>query len=101
MTIDQYLEQFIEGYLLEDLHSMAPIRLTPGKRYGAVGYPMLMTVLSGIDVLGALTSRATFQKDNGADRFSEYWKQYVYADKPSALIPLCTGSSATVWRTRS
>jgi hypothetical protein len=24
MTLDEYLEQFIEGYLLEDLASMAP-----------------------------------------------------------------------------
>ena len=74
MTLDQYLEQFIEGYLLEDLRSMAPIRAAKGKRYGAVGYPMVMTVLSGIEILGVLTSRATFNPDNGAGRFSEFWK---------------------------
>jgi hypothetical protein len=37
MTLDQYLRQFIEGYLLEDLSSMASIVLAPGKKYGAVG----------------------------------------------------------------
>lgn len=34
------LAQYIEGYLLEDLASMAKIDLAPGKRYGAVGYPL-------------------------------------------------------------
>jgi hypothetical protein len=31
MTLDHYLAQFIEGYLLEDPASMAPIRLAPEK----------------------------------------------------------------------
>ena len=60
MTLDEYLEQFIEGYLFEDLRAMAPIRLAAGKRYGAVGYPMVMGALSDIEVLGVLTSRARF-----------------------------------------
>ena len=77
MTLDQYLEQFIEGYLLADLRSMAPIRLAPDKLYGAVGYPMVMSVLSGIEVLGVLTSRARFDKEQGPARFSEFWKQYT------------------------
>ena len=80
MNLDQYLEQFIEGYLFEDLRSMAPIKLPPGKRYGAVGYPMVMTVLSGIEVLGALTSKAQFSPGNGAARFGEFWRGYMYAD---------------------
>ena len=37
MNLNQYLERFIEGYLFEDLRSMAPITLAPNKRYGAVG----------------------------------------------------------------
>jgi len=83
MTFDAYLEQFIEGYLLEDLNSMAPISLAEGKRYGAVGYPMVMTVLSGVEVLGVLTSRAKFNSENGADRFGEYWRNYLYTDRPA------------------
>ena len=74
MTLDEYLERFIEGYLFEDLRSMASIELPPGKEYGAVGYPMVMTALSGIEVLGVLTSRASFSPDNGAARFGEFWR---------------------------
>ncbi len=32
MTLDVYLERFIEGYLFEDIRAMAPIRLQEGKR---------------------------------------------------------------------
>jgi hypothetical protein len=78
MTLDQYLEQFIEGYLFEDLRSMAPIQLPSGKRFGAVGYPMVMTALSGIEVLGLLTSRAPFTLNNGAASFRDFWRGYMY-----------------------
>jgi hypothetical protein len=83
MTLDEYLTQFVEGYLLEDLHSMASITLAPGKQHGAVGYPMVMTALSGIEVLGVLTARTKFSPDNGAARFRDFWRQYVYADRPA------------------
>ena len=83
MTLDDYLEQFIEGYLLEDLRSMASITLPPDQRYGAVGYPMVMTALSGIEVLGALTSRTKCSGENGADRFGAFWREYVYVEKPA------------------
>ena len=83
MTLDDYLAQFIEGYLLEDLASMASIKLADGKRYGAVGYPMVMTVLSGIEVLGVLTSQARFNPEHGAPRFGEFWQRFVYADRPA------------------
>ena len=74
MTLDEYLERFIEGYLFEDLRSMASIKLAPGKKAGAVGYPMAMTALSGIEVLGVLTSRASFHPKQGRLRFGEFWR---------------------------
>jgi hypothetical protein len=83
MVLDEYLQEFIEGYLLEDLHAMAQIELAPGKRHGAVGYPMVMPVLSGIEVLGVLTSRAKFSENNGAARFGEFWRQYMYPERPA------------------
>src|SRR5262245_39189384 len=81
MTLNQYLEQFIEGYLLEDLRSMAEIRVAPAKQSGAVGYPIVMTVLSGVEVLGVLTSQAPYNENNGAARFGEYWRGYMYPDR--------------------
>ncbi|MGE3512857.1 MAG: hypothetical protein AB7N65_28680 [Vicinamibacterales bacterium] len=83
MDLEQYLAQFIEGYLLEDLKSMASIRLPEGKAYGAVGYPMVMTALSGVEILGSLTSPAPFTVDNGANSFGYFWKEYVYTGHPA------------------
>ena len=60
---------------------MAPIKLPPGKDFGGVGYPMVMTAVSGIEVLGVLTSGASYNKDNGAARFGEFWRSYLYVHK--------------------
>ena len=62
---------------------MAPIELADGKLYGAVGYPIVMTSLSGIEVLGALTSRTKFVAGNGAARFREFWRNFLYAERPA------------------
>lgn len=42
---------------------------------------MVMTVLSGIEVLGVLTSTTTFNQKNGAAHFGEFWKHYLYRDR--------------------
>jgi hypothetical protein len=83
MTLDQYLERFIEGYLFGDLQSMAAFRLPAGQQWGNLNYPMLMTALAGIEVLGVLTSRAPYKPEHGAGRFREFWRDYVYVDRPA------------------
>ena len=40
-----------------------------------------MTALAGIEVLGALTSRTKCSGENGADRFGEFWRDYVYVER--------------------
>ena len=83
-TLDQFLEQFVEGYLLQDLQAMKAIPPPPGEVYGAVVYPLLMTALSGIELLGVLTSTSTFDPENGRSCFVSFWKDYVYADGPAS-----------------
>src|SRR6266851_4683170 len=56
IDVENMLEHGIEGYLLGDLESMAT-EIQP-KEIGACGYPMMMAVLSGSELLGALTSDA-------------------------------------------
>src|SRR5262245_21182594 len=55
MNINDFLTQYVEGYLFEDLHSMAAIGLPKGKSCGAVGYPMVAATVAGIELLGGLT----------------------------------------------
>ena len=73
------------------------------KKYGAVGYPMVMTALSGIEVLGALTSRSTFNRDNGAARFGEFWEttSTQIARLWEGAIQSPMSSYVTPWRTRT
>jgi len=68
ISLANVLKVVVEGYLFGDLESMAT-EITP-KEIGAVGYPMVMTVFSGSDFLGALTG------DNG-NRIQEYWDTYM------------------------
>lgn len=44
---------------------------------------MVMTALSGIEVLGVLISRSTFNEHNGAARFADFWRNYLYVERPA------------------
>jgi len=46
--------------------------------YGATGYPMLITILAGMELIGALTynSSGVFDPHKGHDHFSNFWNVY-------------------------
>lgn len=75
MDIDLFLKNFFERYLIKDLRSMARIR--PKKRGGSVGYPMVLTTMSGIELLGGLLSTNQFNAFAGDRYFSNYWRNYL------------------------
>jgi len=70
IPVANVLESVIEGWLLGDLESMAT-EITP-KKMGAVGYPMVMSVLSGSELLGALTSDVS-----QTNRIPAYWENFL------------------------
>jgi hypothetical protein len=70
IPVSNVLTNLIEGYLFGDLESMATE--VQSKDMGACGYPMVMAVLSGSELLGAMTSDAA--RD---DRIETYWKSYM------------------------
>lgn len=70
IPVGSVLENLIEGYLLGDLESMATE--VQSKEIGACGYPMVMAVLSGSELLGAMTSDIA-----QGDRIESYWKTYM------------------------
>src|SRR5262245_20741877 len=82
MSLEQYLKHFIEGYLFEDLRSMAAVKLAPTRKYGGVGYPMVMSTLAGIEVLGVLTSDKEFTGWKGNKSFRDFWRDYLYPHRP-------------------
>jgi hypothetical protein len=73
-----FLKRNVEGYLFGDLRSMAVIKLSKGQRYGGVGYPMVMTALAGVELLGTLTSAKPFHRMKGDQRFRDFWIEYLY-----------------------
>lgn len=80
--VRQFLKRVIDGYLLADLDNMAGIRVQGD---GNCGYPMVMSVLAGMELLGALTFPHPFDpdkaraegKDVGKEHFGWYWKHFL------------------------
>lgn len=97
MSVPDVLVQVVEGYLLGDLQSMRT-EIKP-KEMGAVGYPMLMAVLAGSELLGKLTA------DTG-DPIERYWKTHMarvderYADVAAIAKDLCRNGLAHMYLTK-
>lgn len=91
MQIDRFLEQFVEGYLFHDLRMMREIRASVPGGYGESSYPMLLSIMAGMELLGCLLSRRPFvtadEDPKGASEqsnkhFSNYWHRYLSASSP-------------------
>ena len=54
MKLDDSLEKQVRGCLLSDIRSLQVFRLPPRTHTGWLGYPLLMTVVAGIELLGTL-----------------------------------------------
>jgi hypothetical protein len=67
----QDLERILEEYLVKDLEAL---------RHTRVGYPSLMTVFAGVELLGSLLGEGEFGTD-GED-FRHYWTKYLYPNRP-------------------
>jgi len=76
MNIDDFLEVNVEGYLLNDLENMANYRICTSS-YGELGYPLIVSTIAGMELLGGLLSHNTFDKNKGDSYFREYWKNYL------------------------
>ena len=70
IPVAKVLEGVIERWLLGDLESMAT-EIQP-KESGAAGYPMVMSVLSGSELLGTLTSDVSQN-----NRIEAYWANFL------------------------
>lgn len=83
MTIDDFLNRNVDEYLIEDLRKLKRLKPAKGKTAGGAGYPLVMTALAGIELLGALASASTFNKNAGSTYFSDYWKNFLYETDPT------------------
>lgn len=78
MSIDDFIKQFVEGYLFHDLEGMSKIVLPSGQNDGAAGYPMVATALAGMELLGNLlmSNSDPFNPKSGNDYFLNFWDNY-------------------------
>lgn len=85
VSIDDFIERFVTGYLFGDLERMSHVTVHPGEQYGGVGYPMVATTLSGMELLGGLLTPAniTFNSDSGNNNFLNYWDNYFARQNPA------------------
>jgi hypothetical protein len=86
--LTDFLSHNVEDYLFYDLRVMQKISPEPGAPGGGLGYPLLMTTFSGIELLGALLSPQGFDTYSGDRYFKEYWQKFLYPDKSTALSDL-------------
>ena len=83
MKLDTFLRTYVSGYLLGDLRSMERFRLPRGRRTGALGYPMVMSVAAGIELLGSLSSpKPTSSHGVGIQQFGRFWREWMYPNDP-------------------
>lgn len=87
ITIEEFLEKYIEGYLLCDLEKMAKIELDPSEQYGGAGYPMVASILSGMELIGGLLSTSAFIRTKGNCYFQDYWRNYLSKCCPRYNVP--------------
>lgn len=108
ITITEYINNVVLGYLLDDLESMSKIMPLSGKSTGAVGFPMIMTICSGIELLGGLLSPVAFSTSAKAGRvyFDHYWNEYLskqhkcYSGQATSVYQLMRNPIAHVFMTK-
>jgi hypothetical protein len=82
MTIDEFLSQFVEGYLFNDLISMGNIKRRPPSVGGECGYPMVSAVISGCELFGGLLCKERYNPKQGKHYFVSYWSDYLINFNP-------------------
>lgn len=80
MDIDEFFENVVDGYLLHDLKNMNEVMQKKGEPAGALGYPMLATTASAIELLGGILQ--TYEPYNDKPQSSKgyfryYWEKYL------------------------
>lgn len=89
-TIENFLSMYIDGYLMKDLENMAKIRLEDGEDCGACNYPMMLTIISGMELLGGIISSKPITKASllsSKKFFRDYWNNFFAKRYPKYNIP--------------
>lgn len=88
MEINNFLEKFVEGYLFCDIENMLKNCNVNESGYGSCGYPVVMSILSGMELLGDLLSNKEIKPRNGMGNgnFISFWDNYFCQRNPGYKI---------------
>src|SRR5713226_2228254 len=79
MELREFLKTVIDGYLLHDLENMVTFTPKEGTD-GAMGYPIMVEIIAGMELLGALLMTDTIdfstEGKDGNNYFKNYWDNY-------------------------
>lgn len=77
ITVKDFLEHYIDKYLMHDVADMM-------RPQAQIGFPLLMTVFAGMELMGGLLDTSTFKMiGKGEKYFSLYWRKYLYPSPSS------------------
>lgn len=86
MNLDEFLYQYVEGYLFCDLQKMGDIKLIEGEDFGAAGYSMLTATTAGMELLGWLArdSETKFEHKTwkSGQNFCYFWDNFFTKQNP-------------------
>lgn len=78
MDYKAFFEKAIDRYLLHDLANMSEIYHKPGQDAGALGYAMLGTICSGMELMGAILRPQKYRSSGHSERcFRHYYRTYL------------------------
>ena len=84
--LSDFLRDHIDGYLFKDIESLMAVPVPNGDGPGGVGYPLVMVVFAGAELLGSLVEATQtpgpFETNPrpGHRYFKPYWEQVLYTD---------------------
>ncbi|MCH8821771.1 hypothetical protein IID23_04615 [Patescibacteria group bacterium] len=89
MDLKLFANQFVEGYLFKDLENMSNFKIKETEIYGNLGYPMISTVISGMELLGTILYPKPLPIEYGRlrdktsnDCYKYFWRYYFLRNNP-------------------
>lgn len=105
ISIDDFLSDVIDNNLINDMNTIkkyTDILRKVGDRRGLIAYPILSSVISGIELLGMLTAPDDYIRINRVGNESKekwyfiyFWIEYL---KTANRIPYLQSEAELVWR---
>lgn len=75
MRTNDFFDVIVEGYLFHDLENMINLNIMPGEKYGNLGYPIIVSCISGMELLSLVLQQSPLPTDyyNSQHNYLNYY----------------------------